>query len=372
MLSKKLIRLWRRRKAISPIVTSIIVIITTLTISSIIYFFVIPYLTREDLVIINYTLEDTNDSNFADTITIEIRNIGSINYNISDVLVDRYDSSLEWSLGESVYMIAHSEITIINCSASASQYELAFGQTAKFKLVYGNKILIFSFRIPAEFGTFDIIVGENFENFTYLNWKHESLFTHDTYGNNNILDWKIANTTGNDYWHCTSNDCQYVIKNQTNWLFNTGNFSCDMNTNGDDAMGIIFKYDNTGLYPKFYLAWYTLDHPSARNGPHVGEENIFDWHLPSDQINPGEITIHYVEGDAEGFNWYKLASVKWERETNEWYTWRINAKGSTYELFVNENDTPELTFINSSIFTGYIGLISFANENSLYDNLFIW
>ena len=232
---------------------------------------------REDLTIIDYNLEDTNNSNFIDTITIVIKNDGRTNYNISDLLVDRDDSSIEWTLGKSVYLITNNDITIINCSASTFNDELAYGQTAKFKLVYGKKILIFSFRIPAEFSTFDIVAGENFENFTYANWTHNLLYEHNVYGYHNISDWKITNTTGNDYWHCTSNDCQYVYKNHTDWLFNSGNISCDLSTIGNDAMGIIFKYYQSGLYPRFYIVWYTLDHPSARNGPHVGEEGIFDW-----------------------------------------------------------------------------------------------
>ncbi len=372
MLFKKLLRLWRRRKAISPILTSIIVIITTITISAIIYFVVIPLLTREDLIIIDYTLEDTNDSNFADTITIVIKNDGSTNYNISKILIDKDDMTANWTLGSSVYLIAQNDKTTITCSADTSADELAYSQNVKFKLVYENKVLNFYFKIPAEFSTFEIIAGEDFENFTYTNWTYNLLYIHNIYGNHNISDWIVDNRTGNDFWHCTNNDCQYVIKNDTSWLFSNSNISCDLSTNGNDAMDIIFRYNDTGLYPNFYIAWYTLDHPSARNGPHVDEVGIFDWDNPSDQIILGEITVHYVEGDADGFNWFRIASVRWERETNEWYTWRINADDNQFDLFIDNGDTPELSFFDSRIDAGYIGLISFANENTQYDNLYLW
>jgi len=146
----------------------------------------------------------------------------------------------------------------------------------------------------------------------------------------------------------------------------------DLLTDDDDANGIIFRYDDSGTYANFYIVWFTRDHPSSSNGPHSGEVDDFDWVTPADQIVRNKITVHYVEGDADGFNWYKLAEADWSRSNNVWYTWRVIADGEDMDLYIDKSAIPTLSWTDSRITHGYIGLVSFANMNSFYDNIYAW
>ena len=44
MIQKKLLRLWRRRKAVSPVIATILLIALTVTAAAIVYFVVVPLL----------------------------------------------------------------------------------------------------------------------------------------------------------------------------------------------------------------------------------------------------------------------------------------------------------------------------------------
>ena len=61
---------WNNRKKLNPIVSAIFVIVSTITFSAIIYFVVIPLIVQGELVVLDYTLEDTDHTNFVDKITI--------------------------------------------------------------------------------------------------------------------------------------------------------------------------------------------------------------------------------------------------------------------------------------------------------------
>ncbi|NHJ33178.1 MAG: hypothetical protein FK732_09965 [Asgard group archaeon] len=126
------------------------------------------------------------------------------------------------------------------------------------------------------------------------------------------------------------------------------------------------------MYPSFYVLWYTQDHPSPRNGPHVVELDLFDWVNPTDQIQPGELSVHFVEGDYNGYNWQKIVSIEWEREYNTWYTWRIDSNNDHFKIFVDNSETPLLEFYDNRIHSGQIGLLSLANDLSFFDNLYVW
>ncbi|NPE08597.1 MAG: hypothetical protein GNW80_09985, partial [Asgard group archaeon] len=218
-----------------------------------------------------------------------------------------------------------------------------------------------------------IIYGENFENFENTNWTYHSLGVHDLFHDHNLSDWITDKSDGNTYWHCINNDCQFVILSNPLLNFTNANISCDLNTNGSDATGVIYRFDDSGIYPKFYILWYTQDHPSPRNGPHVEEIDIFDWVDPvTDQILPGELTVHYVEGDANGYNWHKIASVAWEREYNTWYTWRIDSNMDHFRIYVDNSETPSLEFYDMRVAKGQIGLVSLANDLAFFDNLYVW
>lgn len=373
MLLKKLQRIWRRRKAINPIVSSIIIIIFTITFSAIIYFVVIPLIVKGELVVLDYTLEDTDHTNFVDKITINLENVGNQELSFTSVRVFKNSIAINWSLDSTDYVVEQKEKITIICFANSSTNELAYSELVKFEFPFEVKLFSFEIKIPAIFSSYTIIYGEDFEDFENTNWTHHSIAIHDLFHNHNLSDWLTDKVDGNTYWHCTNNDCQFVILSNPLLNFANANISCDLNTNGSDATGVIYRYDDSGMYPKFYILWYTQDHPSPRNGPHVEEIDLFDWVDPTtDQILPGELTVHFVEGDINGYNWHKIASIAWEREYNTWYTWRIDSNLDHVRIYVDNAETPLLDFYDYRIAKGQIGLVSLANDLAFFDNLYVW
>ena len=136
MLLKKLERIWRRRKAINPIVSSIIVIIFTITFSAIIYFVVIPLIVKGELVVLDYTLEDTDHTNFVDKITINLENIGNQELSFTSVRVFKNSIAINWSLDSTDYVVEQKEEITIICFANSSTNELAYSELVKFEFPF--------------------------------------------------------------------------------------------------------------------------------------------------------------------------------------------------------------------------------------------
>ncbi|NHK32524.1 MAG: hypothetical protein FK730_14315 [Asgard group archaeon] len=370
---KMIKKLWHKRKAISSIVTAVILIILTITVAAIVYFVIIPLWQNDtELTILDYKLEDTDDSNHADKLTITISNIGEVGVTIDNLTVIRDDIEINWTLNASLYEISPNEQIEIICEATNIIDQLSYGDFVTFSLPYDLSSITINFRISAEFSPFTFLYEENFEDFTSVNWSLNILGTHNPSGNQTLEDWILEEENGNNYWRCTTNNCQYVILNDNDHDFTSVNISYDLRTDDDDANGIIFRYDDSGLYPRFYIIWFTKDHPSPRNGPISDESENFDWYTIFDQIQPDKITVHYVEGDADGFNWYKIMESDWTRNENQWYTWRINANETNMDLFIDNFDIPFMSFSDNRITHGHIGFISFANVNSHYDNIYVW
>ena len=366
-------KIWRKRKVISPIITTIILIILTITAAAIVYFVVIPLLQNEsELAILDYTLEDTDNSNQTDKLTITVSNIGEIAVTIANLSVIRNNIEINWTMNELFYEINTSDQINIVCEATNTTDQLSYGDFVSFNLPYDKNSVAINIRIPAKFSPYTFLYDEDFEFFTSVNWTLQILDTHNPSGNQTLADWIIEQENGNHYWRCTSNNCQFIILNDDHRDFTDVNISYDLRTDDDDANGIILRYDDSGLYPRFYIIWFTKDHPSPRNSPLSDEIDDFDWHTAADQIQPNKITVHYVEGDADGFNWYKIMETNWTRNDNQWYTWRVNTNGTNMEFYIDNFDIPYMTFSDSRITHGHIGFISFANVNSHYDNIYVW
>lgn len=370
---ERLKRYWNQRKKLNPIVSAIFVIVFTISFSAIIYFVVIPLIVKGELVVLDYTLEDTDHTNFVDKITINLENVGNQELSFTSVRVVRNSIDINWSLDSTDYVIEQKEKITIICFANSSTNELAYSELVKFEFPFEVKFFSFEIKIPAIFSSNTIIFGEDFEDFDNTNWSYNLLAIHDLFHNHNLSDWIIDESEGNPYWQCINNDCQFVILSDPLLNFTNANISCDLNTNGSDATGVIYRFDDSGIYPNFYILWYTQDHPSPRNGPHVEEIDLFDWDNPTtDQILPGELTVHFVEGDINGYNWYKIASIAWEREYNTWYTWRIDSNMDHFRIYVDNSEAPLLDFYDNRVAKGHIGLVSLANDLAFFDNLYVW
>ncbi|NHJ49745.1 MAG: glycoside hydrolase family 61 protein [Asgard group archaeon] len=372
-LIKAISKLWRKRKAISPIVMTIIIIVIIIVAAIIVYFAIVPFFDETgELEILDYELKDTDATSYVDQLIITVENNSTKISTVHNVSVTRDGILTNWILNSSEYIMESQEQINIVCNASSLADELIYGETVVFTIYFNKKSFDLTLRIPAKFSENSFTYLDDFENFDNENWSLVLLQPHNPSGTLTIDDWIIEENKGNHYWQCTTNNCQFVILDDPMLNFTNTNFTCDLQTNDNDANGIIFRYDDSGTYPKFYIVWFTEDHPSPRNGPEPLEMTYFDWDTPADQIQSYKITIHYVEGDAEGLNWYKIAESDWTRNNNQWYTWKLTLNNTGIDFFIDDFSTPFMSIVDSRISHGYFGLISFENEYARYDNLYIW
>ncbi|NHJ32489.1 MAG: hypothetical protein FK732_06475, partial [Asgard group archaeon] len=233
---------WNNRKKLNPIVSAICVIIFTITFSAIIYFVVIPLIVRGELIVLDYTLEDTNHSNYVDKITINLENVGNQELAFTSVRVLRNTEEINWSLSSTDYIINEKDTLIIICTANSSTSELAYSEFVRFEFPFELKYFSFEIKIPAVFSPNTMLFGEDFEDFDNENWTFNLISIHDLFHYHNLSDWITDNNEGNTYWQCSNNDCQYVILSDPLLNFTNANISCDLSTNGSDATGVIYRY----------------------------------------------------------------------------------------------------------------------------------
>jgi flagellin-like protein len=380
MISRKLQSLWHRRKAVSPVIATILLIALTVAAVAIVYFVVIPLFQRNpELVPLAYEFEDSNGTDYANKLTIDVNNLGTATATLTTATVTRNGETVDWYFfDDEVIIAAGGEGEIILLAQNGTQ-ELGFGHAVVVTIPYSGGRIVIEARMTAEFSDFVILYNEDFEGTVNTSvWTHTLISTHGG-GTHSLDDWVIAESSGNHYWHCTNNDFQWIVLEDDNRIFDDVNVTYDLMTRDDDANGIIFRYDDTGAYPKFYIVWFTYNYPDPDvNPPHNGAEDRIFWDTPADKINRGYITVHYVEGfDNDGIDAYrftKLAEEEWSRSNNEWYTWKLTAEGSAMQLDIYGDEGHEKTvnFSDSNIQEGYVGLISIANQNSYYDNIYVW
>lgn len=346
-----------------------------MTAAAIVYFVVVPLLRgNPELVLMEYELKDTDASDLADEITLTLNNVGTADANLATITVIRNEVAANWGFEETdPVVIIQAQTSDVVFVASSGADEFGYTELVEIVVTYDSgKDVTLSIKIPATFSRYVLIYEEDFEGTLDINsWEHTLFLTHGG-GTHDLNDWVVREQSGNHYWHCTNNDCQFIVLADPLHKFADVNTSYDLRTNDDDANGIIFRYDDSGLYPKFYIIWFTRNHPGPSNGPYAGEADDFDWATAGDQISENKVTLHYVEGDADGFNWYKLAEADWTRQNNRWYTWRVITDGPSISLFIDNAASAILTTSNGNIATEYVGLVSFANANSHYDNIYVW
>jgi len=167
---EKLKGYWNRRRKLNPIVSAIFVIVFTISFSAIIYFIVIPLIVQGELVVLDYTLEDTDHTYFVDKITINLENVGNQELAFSTVRVSKNSVAINWSLDSTDYVVEQKEKITIVCFANSSLNELSYSELIKFEFPFEVKLFSFEIKIPAIFSSNTIIYGEDFEDFENTNW----------------------------------------------------------------------------------------------------------------------------------------------------------------------------------------------------------
>lgn len=114
-LFRKIQSLYHRRRAVSPILATILLIALTVTATSIVYFIVVPLFNKRNLEARIYSIKDTNKDSQYDQITLWVANAGTASLNMSDVIVW---TAPEGELGNSDAWTQHTDWTFERSSDS--------------------------------------------------------------------------------------------------------------------------------------------------------------------------------------------------------------------------------------------------------------
>jgi hypothetical protein len=335
---------------------------------------------NEGLIIRRARFTDTNANNKTDTLELTLRNKAFFKVEIDKISILRKSVDIDWTYNNSIIIDSGNDFRVI-CVATNFSTEASFFDILQIYLFFNEKYLSFSARIGIEFSDTSFIYSENFESTIAIEqWNHfqfrnlQGIPIHGEY--TSILDWKKSKDPLelDKCWRCSTSNCQFVVMKTNLYDFGNVNISADIRCSDNDGIGMIFRFNDSSFYPKFYLAWYTNDHPINDEEYLIEESHMFNWTTPEDVVELGKINLHYVEGyDAGnniiGFHWTKLNSTAVIRNLN-WYNWMISLDNEHFNLYYDYNKV--LSYSGISITNGSIGFISFESDNSLFDNLHVW
>ncbi len=334
----------------------------------------------EGLTINKARFTDTNSNNKTDTLELVIQNNGFFRAVIDNISILKLNADIDWPYNDSIIIDAGNSYRVI-CVAKNSSVEVGFFEILKIYLHFNEKYVSFAVRIGIEFSDISFIYSENFESefhieqwnyFRFRNLQGEPI--HGDYSS--ILDWEISidPIERDNCWKNTVSNCQYVVLKNNLFSFANVNFSADIRSRDNDGLGIIFRYNDTGYYPKFYLLWFTDDHPINDEEYIIEESHLFNWSTPDDIVELGKINLHFVEGynagnGIIGFHWTKLNSTSINRN-RDWHNWRISLDNENFSFYYDYNKL--FSYSGISITNGSIGFASFESRESRFDNIHVW
>ncbi|NHJ05777.1 MAG: type IV pilin [Candidatus Heimdallarchaeota archaeon] len=116
MITKKIVRFYRRRKAVSPVIAAILLIALTVAAVAIVYFLIIPQFRKYKLEANLVKIYDTDKDSLYDRIQLQLINTGTKETNITKVI---FWTSSEGNLGHPDEWTSHLGWTFDNPSDSA-------------------------------------------------------------------------------------------------------------------------------------------------------------------------------------------------------------------------------------------------------------
>ncbi|MHA1123307.1 MAG: archaellin/type IV pilin N-terminal domain-containing protein, partial [Candidatus Heimdallarchaeota archaeon] len=199
MIQKILLRLWRRRKAVSPVIATILLIALTVTAAAIVYFVVVPLLRgTPELIMIEYELKDTDASDLADELTMTIKNIGGADANLATITVIRNEEAANWEFEETdPVVIVQAQETDVVFLASSTADEFGYTELVEIVVTYDSgKDITLTIKIPATFSRYVLIYEEDFEGtLDIANWEQTLFLTHGG-GTHTLDDWIVQEQSG--------------------------------------------------------------------------------------------------------------------------------------------------------------------------------
>ena len=334
----------------------------------------------EGLTINTARFTDTNSNNKTDTLELVLQNYAFLRVVIDKISIVKLNVDLDWVSNDSIIIDSGTSYRVV-CVARNSSVEVGFFEILKIYLQYNEKLMSFAVRIGIEFSDISFIFSENFESdFHIEQWNYfrfRNLLGEPVHGDySSILDWEksLDYIERDNCWINTESNCQYVVLKNDLFSFTNVNFSADIRSRDNDGVGLIFRYNDTGPYPKFYLLWSTNDHPINDEEYLIEESHLFNWVTPNDTVELGKVNLHFVEGyDAGngiiGFHWTKLNSTALNRN-RDWHNWRISMDNENFIFYYEYNEI--LTYSGLSITNGSVGFVSFESRGTGFDNIHVW
>ncbi|MBK5115016.1 MAG: hypothetical protein KGD59_14870 [Candidatus Heimdallarchaeota archaeon] len=323
---------------------------------------------------------DTNSNNKTDTLELILQNNAFFKVDIDKISIEKKSIDIDWTYNNSITIDSGNNFRVL-CTARNSSSEVGFFEVLRIYIQFNEKYLSFFVRIGIEFSDTSFIYREDFESEFHIDqWDYfrfrnlEGQPIHGEYSS--ILDWtkSLDSLELDSCWISTTSNCHYVVMRTDLYNFGNVNFSADIRSRDNDGVGIIFRYNDTGYFPKFYLVWFTDDHPINDEEYLVEESHLFNWSTPNDTVELGKVNLHFVEGyDAGngiiGFHWTKLNSTSLIRN-QYWQNWQISLDNEQFNFYYDYNKI--LSYSGISNVNGTFGFVSFESRNSGFDNIHVW
>jgi len=208
----------------------------------------------QSLRITRAVFSDTNTNSKADTLEIILQNNRFLRVTIDNITILSQGQIIDWKHNDTISIPSGEDFRII-CSARNSSDEIGFLEILKIYIHYNQKYDSFIVKIGIEFSDISFIFSEDFESsFEIDQWNYFRFKTVNGKpihgGFSSLLDW-IVYRDPDEYdnsWYCTTSNCQYVVLRTDLYDFGDVNFSADMKCWDNDGTGIIFRFNDTGLY----------------------------------------------------------------------------------------------------------------------------
>jgi flagellin-like protein len=145
-LKRKIQSLYQRRKAISPVIATILLIALAVTAAAIVYFLVVPMFNKTSFSATIITINDSNKDSLYDEISVQVVNSGTRKVNITNIIIwtvpegeignqESYTQHDDWFLDEpSESAVQPSDIKNIDISGIDDQIALTFLRNTYYRL----------------------------------------------------------------------------------------------------------------------------------------------------------------------------------------------------------------------------------------------
>ena len=351
------------KKAVSPVIATVLLIALVTAAAAIVYFVVMPTLQgNPEIVLVTKTFADQNGDDYADKLTLQIQNIGSQDAVIDSVKFFKYGTELNWTLVQTLPFAINVQ-TQTSLILTAATIDDVVRYPDKITIILSNNdevLAIFDFTVDSKFSPIHTMYKEDFDDIpdgqSPEGWTYYLIATHGG-GTHALADWKVQSGV----LTYTQNDCNFIVLNDHSW--DNVNISFDLKASDDDIMGIMFRYRDEDGTKKYYLVVFSNDHTLTdnRNGPHY----------TGDTMSAGKLYLYYAEdGPNNSGKLYEIASTSWTRQDNQWYNYVVVADGSHIKVYINGQLLLEAT--DTRLSQGSIGLLCGAMNGAQYDDILVW